>query len=434
MPTTINNIDFEGNGLNTDPQDSQQNVNNNEPVQLNGGDPNDPTDVTNPNQNDNQNDNNQNDNQNDNNNNGDGNDNPDVSSSTGGLNEGDTLDIDGVVYTVDAEGNIVDSEGNIFKEAKDVDAWLAEQTVQDNNDDNGEFDINSIINAVGINVTDDAGNPVEFTNDAAGVKAYIDNVMELRSTEIADATINKLFDDAPIVKEFIDYLAINGSARGFGEIRDLSGVTLDKENTEQLETVIREAAKEFGNTSLSDSYIKYLKDSGGLYDEANRQLQAMIARDNELRTQREEQAKAAREAENARVKEYWDGVQSVINSRNIAGYKIPETFVLERDGRKVSLTPNDFMHYLTYRDKETGLSGYQQDLEAMSAEDIMQNELLDAWLHFTGKTYKDLIGMAVKEEKVRQLKIQSKQNPTQRTIKINRNKPSKVDINQIVLS
>lgn len=428
QPTTI--IDFEGNGLNNDPQNPQQNVNNNEPVQLNGGDPNDPTDVTNPNQNDNP------DNNLDNNNpdNGSDNNNPDDNSSTGGLNEGDQLEIDGVNYTVDAEGNIVDDNGNIFKEANEVDAWLAEQDVQDNNIDNGDFDINSIINTVGIDITDEEGNPVEFTNDAAGVKAYIDNVMELRSTEIADATINKLFDDAPIVKEFIDYLAINGSARGFAEIRDLSDVTLDKENTQQLETVIREAAKEFGNTSLSDSYIKYLKDSGGLYDEANRQLQAMIARDNDLRTQREEQAKAAREAENARVKEYWNGVQSVINSRNIAGYKIPENFVIERDGKKLSLTPNDFMNYLIYRDKETGLSGYQTDLQAMTAEEVMQNELLDAWLHFTGKTYKDLISMAVKEEKVRQLKIQSKQNPTQRTVKINRKSPDKVDLNQIVLS
>lgn len=442
MPDNFSNIDFEGNGNVNEPQ-NQNNQNDNNATSLNG-DNNNVADLNN--QNNNQNDNNQN-NQNNQNNDGGGNNdnnqnnndnnsnnNNNNNSSTGELKEGDQLNIDGVPHTVDANGNIVDPNGNIFVEAANVSTWLAEQNVTDDNDNN-ELTIDNIINAVGTDITDEEGNPIEFTNDAAGVRAYIDNVIELRTQEIQQATINKLYEDVPLVKDFIDYLTVNnGSPRGFGEIRDLSGVKLDKENEHQLETVIREAAKEFGNNSISDAYIKYLKDSGGLYDEANRQLQAIIEKDNAARTQREEQAKQIQEEQQARVQAYWASVDEKIKSRSIAGYQIPDTFVLERNGKKVTLTPNDFMTYLTYRDKETDMTGYQTDLTAMTEEQVMENELLDAWLHFTGKSYKDLIDMAVKEDKVRQLRIQSKQNNQQRTVTINRNNNNKkVDINSIIL-
>uniref|UniRef100_A0AAU8MI96 Uncharacterized protein n=1 Tax=Geladintestivirus 1 TaxID=3233133 RepID=A0AAU8MI96_9CAUD len=347
------------------------------------------------------------------------------------VNPGDEIELDGVKYTVDDNGNIVDADGNIFQEAANVEQWLKEQNVIDNHND--EINIENIIQSVGIDITDDEGNPVEFTNDADGIKSYIDNVMELRANEIANATMDRFFNEAPIVKDFLDYLTVNGSPIGFGEIRDLSNVTLDRDNENQLENVIRAAAKEFGNSTLSESYIKYLKDSGGLYDEANRQLQAMVTRDKELAEERKQQADAARKEQEAKVTEYWNNVKSTIDKREIAGYKIPESFTLENDGKKVILTPNDFWSYLTYRDKQTGLSEYQKDLNAMTDEDIMNNELLDAWLHFTGRSYKDLINMELKKEQVRQLKLSSKNNATRGSIKINRHKSNSVNIDSIIL-
>lgn len=440
MPN-FDGIDFEGNGGGTASQNQNNNQNDNNAVDLDG----DNGGVNNLDGNNggegNQNQNNQNNNQGGEGNNNEGNQgnegNEGGNSSTGGditLNPGDTLNFDGVDYTVAENGDIVDKNGNVFKAAAEVADWLKEQEINDSNDSNGEININNIIENVGVSITDEEGNPVEFTNDAAGVKNYIDSVMELRSNEIADATINKLFTDAPIVKDFIDYLAVNGTPRGFGEIRDLSGVKLDKDNESQLESVIRAAAKEFGNTTLSDAYIKYLKDSGGLYDEANKQLQMMIDRDNAAKVEREEQAKAARENEKIAVQQYWASVNQQIQSGNIAGYKIPESFVIEKDGRKMNFTREDFWDYLTVADKETGMTGYRQDLSDMSEQDVMEHELLDAFLHFTGKTYRDLISMAVQEDKVKQLRIQSKQNAKRSSVKIVRAKPEKVDMNSIILS
>ena len=65
-------------------------------------------------------------------------------------------------------------------------------------------------------------------------------------------------------------MQINGTPKGFGDIPDRSGIVIDPENKMQQEAIIRMAAKEFGNESLNDNYIKYLNDSGSLFDEAKR--------------------------------------------------------------------------------------------------------------------------------------------------------------------
>ena len=360
----------------------------------------------------------------------------DADSSTGELTEGDSIEFEGVTYTVDATGNLVDNKGNIFKEAKDVKSWISSMDVSNDQNDNN-FDLNSIQEALGITVTDDKGNPVEFTNDAEGVKSYINSVIDLKSKDIQTATINKLFADNPLLKEFTDYVQLTGSPQGFGELPDRSGIEIDKNNINQQEAIIRMAAQEFGNKSLNENYIKYLKDSGGLYDEAKQQLTALVEKDAAMRKDIEEQAEANRQAEQIRINEYWQNVSKVIEGRVIAGYKLPESFTKEVNGQKVVYTPNDFYNYLNKAIEQDAdgniVTGYQRDLSKLTDEEYLNRELLDAWLMFTGGTYKDLIDMAVKEDNVRKLKIKSKEQRTAKSIKVIKKQGGKVNMNDIIL-
>ncbi|UWH91227.1 MAG: hypothetical protein [Bacteriophage sp.] len=360
----------------------------------------------------------------------------DADSSTGDLTEGDSIEFEGVTYTVDATGNLVDDKGNIFKEAKDVKSWISSMDVSNDQNDS-DFNLNSIQEALGITVTDDKGNPVEFTNDAEGVKSYINSVIDLKSKDIQTATINKLFADNPLLKEFTDYVQLTGSPQGFGELPDRSGIEIDKNNINQQEAIIRMAAQEFGNKSLNENYIKYLKDSGGLYDEAKQQLTALVEKDAAMRKDIEEQAEANRQAEQARINEYWQNVSKVIEGRIIAGYKLPESFTKEVNGQKVVYTPNDFYNYLNKAIEQDAdgniVTGYQRDLSKLTDEEYLNRELLDAWLMFTGGTYKDLIDMAVKEDNVRKLKIKSKEQRTAKSIKVIKKQGGKVNMNDIIL-
>lgn len=365
----------------------------------------------------------------------------DANPSTGGLEPNSQIEYDGQVYTVDDKGNIVNDKGQIFKEAKDVEAWLKENEIVDDTKepDNKEIDIKAIQEALGVDITDEEGKPVEFTNDVAGVKSYIDNVLEVKSKDIQQATLNTFFEANPIVADFIDYLQVNnGSPVGFGQLPDRSKVQLNKDNEQQQEFIIRMAAKEFGNSSLNDNYIKYLKDSGSLYDEAKAQLDALVAKDKQVREQIAQRAEEQRQQEEADTIAYWKNVNSIIESRNIAGYKLPESFTKEKDGKKVILTPNDFFDYLTRRtvvdDEGNRMTPYQRDLNAISEEEELNKDLLDAWLMFTGGTYKDLVDMAIKENKVRTLRIKSKEQRTIKPIKIvKKTNSGKVDVNDIVL-
>ena len=356
--------------------------------------------------------------------------------STGELNVGDQLEVDGATYTVAENGDLVDDKGNIFKEAKDVAEWLKSVDVKDGDDD-ASLSLSSIQEAVGITITDENGNIVEFTEDANGVKSYIDSVISLRSTELQEAAINRLYQDNPLLKQFQDYVQLNGTAKGFGDIPDRSGIKLDKNNEAQLVAVIKMAAQEFGNKSLNDNYIKYLRDSGGLYDEAANQLDALVEKDTAYRKQIETQAAAQRKQEVDNIKNYWDKVNNIINSRVINGYKIPDSFTKEVNGKKVVVTPNDFFSYLSEakveREDGSKVTAYQNDLSKLTDDEFMAREMLDAWLMFTGGTYKDLIDMAVKENEVRKLIVKSKQSRSAKTVKVVKKQDGKTSIDDIVL-
>lgn len=360
------------------------------------------------------------------------NDNP----STGELNVGDQLEVDGITYTVAENGDIIDDNGNVFKEAKDVAEWLKSVDVNDE-DEESTLNLASIQEAIGITITDENGKTVEFTNDTNGVKSYIDSVISLRSTELQEAAINRLYQDNPLLKQFQDYVQLKGTAKGFGDIPDRSGIRLDKNNESQLVAVIKMAAEEFGNKSLNDNYIKYLRDSGGLYDEATSQLAALVEKDKTYRQQIETQAAQQRKEEADNLKAYWEKVNAMINSRVINGYKIPDSFTKEINGKKVVITPNDFFAYLSEakveREDGSKVTAYQNDLNKLTDDEFMAREMLDAWLMFTGGTYKDLIDMAVKENEVRKLIVKSKQSRSAKTVKVVKRQDGKTSIDDIVL-
>lgn len=354
---------------------------------------------------------------------------------TGELGVGDTIEVEGTIYTVAENGDLVDDKGTVFKEAKDVKDWLASVEVEDENADSS-ITLSAIQEALGVTITDEEGKDVTFTDDAAGVKAYVDSVIAVRSQELQEAAINRLYQDNPLIKQFQDYVQLNGTAKGFGEIPDRSGIRLDKDNEQQLVAVIKMAAQEFGNKSLNDNYIKYLRDSGGLYDEARSQLQALVEKDTAYKKEIETKAQEQRDAQAKASADYWANVNKIVESRQIGKYRIPESFTREVDGKKIVITPKDFYEYLSVpKETENGRvgTGYQNDLAALSDEEYMNREILDAWLMFTGGTYENLIDMAVREEEVRRLRVKSKERRSTKTVKVVKNPAGKPSIDDIVL-
>lgn len=363
-------------------------------------------------------------------NNGDANKDKQTSSSTGGqtkdtknsddvnanehdLEEGTVIEDGDNKYTVDKDGNLIDDKGNIFKAKNEVAAYLKEFEVEDTSNED-KIDVKLIQELVGVSVTSEDGKPVTFDNTPQGVASYIQSVINLKRDEFAQAGVNKLFEDYPIVGDFLNYYVANGNSfEGFGELRDRSGIEVDENNVSQQEAIVREAFKEFNRRGNVDKYIQYLKDSNELFNVAKEELEALQKADNDVREANAKEALRVKAEEEKQLVEFWNGVKECIDKRQIAGYRIPETVIIERNGKQISTTPEDFFNYV-YQVDDKGLSRYENDLMKLSPAERRDEELLKAWLKYTGKGYDSLIEMAVSDKEAKKLKLTASQRKSTR--------------------
>ena len=413
----IEDIDFEGNDV----------VNNNDNNNTDGGNNNNNNDdVTNLNHNDNPDithkDNTNQDNNNNNNNNNNDNNDEDLLFD---LKEGEEVEVGNVVYKVDKDGNLVDKDGIIMQRCDKADQFLKDNGVTEDNSKDDIGIIDQLKEQFG-DIVDEQGKSVDFTEDAEGILSYVNSYIEKTNKSISDGAINKLFKENPELQNFIDYVTVNGSSEGYGSYFDRSSIVLDKENQAQQESIIKMAAQQFNNPTLNDNYIAFLKNTGGLYDEAKRQLEALVNYDNDRKQQIAEQAEEQRQAYEERRRNDIRIITDAINAKRVGEYLLPDTITREVDGKKMTYTLQDFVNYMTvpnYRDDEGNTyTKYQVDCINTEEQKSIQDLLLSGWLKFTGGSYKDLVNMAIKETTVRRLVAKNKEKNSPRRIKVNNSK------------
>lgn len=345
------------------------------------------------------------------------------------IEEGTTIEVGDDVYTADSNGNLIDKDGKVFKKSDEVKAWLEQMEVEDDSDKD-VLSINSIQKLVGFEVTDENNKPVEFENTSAGVKAYLDAVIENKRNEHYETAINTLYQKYPILNDVLNYYVANGnSLEGFGQMPDRSNITIDQNNVEQQKEIIRTAWKETNRKGDVESYINYLDASGILYATAKDELAGLQESDANARKELELKAEKAEKENIERIQNYWNGVNEVIKTRQIAGYQIPENIIISRNGQKISVTPNDFFNYL-YRVDNEGHSAYERDLMKQTPESRRDDEILRAYLTFVGGNYSNLVDMAINKQNVERLKLKAREKKTTTTVRINRptnNGENKID-------
>ena len=334
------------------------------------------------------------------------------------LEEGNTVTVEDKTYTVDKDGNLVDDKGNIFKKAEEVKDWLKEFSVDETKDD--EINLDNIQKALDYEVTDEDGNPITYENNIEGVKAYINDVIETSKLEHYETAINTLYQKYPILQEVLNYYIANGnSLEGFTETPDRNNITIDDTNEEQQIEIIKTLWKEQGIKGDVTQYINYLKNASILTSTAKEALDTLKSIDAENKKAYEEEAERRKQESYEAEVEHWTNIKNIIDSKEIAGYKIPDSITISKNGQKISVTPNDFFNYI-YRVDNENKSAYQKDLEAEEPSKRLNDEILRAYLKFTGGSYADLVNMAINQEKVNNLKLKAKQNANSKSIKINR--------------
>lgn len=338
-----------------------------------------------------------------NNNNGDGGNNSN-NNQPEKLAAGTKLEVDDKTYTIDDNGNAVDAEGNIFKKAEEVDAWVKSFTVENPAEDNT---LANIQKALDVEITDENGNAIKYEDTPEGIQQYVNDVVETAREEIASNTMKQFYQQFPFAKDIVDYYIANGnSLDGYGVMPDRSGIEIDDNNIAQQEAIIRTAWKENGQKGDVERYIKYLKDSNTLTETAKAELAGLQEKDENARKELAAKAAAKHQQDVENEAKYWQSVKDIINSKAIGEYQLPDTIVRNVNGQKQSATLNDFYNYIARADKD-GLTDYSKDLLKRKPEVALANDILQAYLTFTGGDYTSLIKKAANDNEVRTLRLKS---------------------------
>lgn len=355
----------------------------------------------------------------------------DGDSSTGEvtLSEGDTVNVDGVDYTIDANGNAVGADGTIFRTAAELTELIAQ-----NGSEPSVLD--QLQTRFGSDFKDEDGNPIVFDNNAEGIAAYVDTVVQNRIVEAQTAALNNLFETYPQVEQVINHLKLNGTLEDFVEIPDRSSITVSKDNEEQQATFIREEWKLSGKKGDVNKFIDYCKNAGILYDTAVESKEAVDSIYESRLAEQKAQVEAKEAAAAAEEKAYWENVEKTISKGELLGYSIPEQIQCNRDGKKVMLSRKDFLKYVSTPVDSEGNTAYMLDEAKVDFNARMQDDLLKAFLKFTGGNYASLVGMAVNKHKVLSVRTAAAQTTGKRTVIINSkgNNSKTVDNDQLVLN
>lgn len=345
------------------------------------------------------------------------------------LSEGDTINVDGVDYTIDAEGNAIAADGTVFRTATE----LAELIAQNGSEPSV---LNQLQTRFGSDFKDENGNPIVFDDNEEGIAAYVETVVQSRVEEAQTAAINNLFETYPQVEQVINHLKLNGTLDDFVEIPDRSQITVSKDNEEQQATFIREEWKLSGKKGDVNKFIDYCKNAGILYDTAVESKEAVDSIYESRLAEQEAQVEAKEAAAAAEEKAYWDNVEKTINKGELLGYSIPEQIQCNKDGKKVMLSRKDFLKYVSTPVDSEGNTAYMLDEAKVDSDARMQDDLLKAFLRFTGGDYASLVGMAVNKQKVLSIRTAAAQTTGKRTVIINSkgNNSKTVDNDQLVLN
>lgn len=345
------------------------------------------------------------------------------------LSEGDTINVDGVDYTIDAEGNAIADDGTVFRTATE----LAELIAQNGSEPSV---LNQLQTRFGSDFKDENGNPIVFDDNEEGIAAYVETVVQSRVKEAQTAAINNLFETYPQVEQVINHLKLNGTLDDFVEIPDRSQITVSKDNEEQQATFIREEWKLSGKKGDVNKFIDYCKNAGILYDTAVESKEAVDSIYESRLAEQKAQVEAKEAAAAAEEKAYWDNVEKTISKGELLGYSIPEQIQCNKDGKKVMLSRKDFLKYVSTPVDSEGNTAYMLDEAKVDSDARMQDDLLKAFLRFTGGDYASLVGMAVNKQKVLSIRTAAAQTTGKRTVIINSkgNNSKTVDNDQLVLN
>ncbi len=321
-----------------------------------------------------------------------------------------TIEIDGVSYNLDENGNAIKEDGTIFME-KDK---LEDLSKENDTDENPVEDIKKLIN---FNPTDESGNPIQYENTYEGFTNFFTDAIEQRSKQLYQESINNLFKTKPFVRDIIEYEFKHGTIEGFKPNPSWEQIEIKQGDDKSIHDIIVEAELKKGN-SKEDAETLYtlLKDSGKDLEFANKAKTYLI---NATKAEREEQAKLQEQIQMQKEREAIETLNQIkdkiINKSELIvegkTLKIPKVININDGGKIISKSPSDFLNYINDEkvfnidNKKYKMTQFEYDTIQRNNKRTIDDDLFDAYLMFTKGDKSSLIETTLKHQEFQKKKV-----------------------------
>lgn len=263
------------------------------------------------------------------------------------------VEIEGVKYGLDAEGNAIDDKGNIVKTKTDVDA-LAQQEQQTEEVEEIPL-ITEVYQKIGVELLGDDGKPKVYEDSVEGMSQMALDIAE----KVAEKDRKEFFTAFPIIKELTSHLIKGGTPEEFFKTKSESwrGLTL-KDASDDLRTtlIIKDLTSKGMNSEQAQKTAKLYKDSNQLNEMSDSALKSLQEGEIKVENDRKEKELLKYKENEKQAITHWNQVEQVVNKGVLSHISIPEA------------EKKDFFKYISQAANEDGLSQSWIDRDNLSIE------------------------------------------------------------------
>jgi hypothetical protein len=323
------------------------------------------------------------------------------------------VEIDGVIYKLNENGDAITDDGNIFMDKAKL-TELANVPV--------ETEITNIAKIVNVQPLDDKGTPIEYENTVDGIAQYINDVVNVRSQEVAQSIEQQFFEQNPDLYQVYLHKLTTGSIEGFNEHTDWSNIDIATAEEDVLKSIIIANETRKGTDKGRAEYLANLIKADGKLKEQSIFAQKELAdynkeyQNNALAIQQQREAE-----ETAEINAYWNNVEHSVKSGKLTlgedTFKLPQVFRIKQvDGKVTTATNQDFLDYMN-KTKVFEIEGKQYELTQNYYDSLVENskrthehDVYDALKRFVKGDVSQFIQEQVKQNEVKRLILSTKQD------------------------
>jgi hypothetical protein len=267
--------------------------------------------------------------------------------------EAQEVEIDGVIYTLDENGNAVGDSGIAYTAEQLKEFEVIEDANNQNNNQNdnqtSDFDLMNIAN---IKIYNEDGSLKTYENTPEGQRQYIEDVFNTGAEVKAKKILEERYSLNPLIKVVEDYIIANGSLEGFSEQEFVHKPLTDSSTEEEMIATIRAARKAKGDTEVEiANLISWAKADNKLKEVALTSDSYLQSVEENRKQLIEQQAENERQKLQQRNLEYIQSLNNIINDGklNVNGYEvvIPPILEVNTANGKKAVDRSELIKYAT---------------------------------------------------------------------------------------